>query len=87
MGSVYLVFSSSTTAGRLKKLAGQEGIPGVGLVQTPKAISHNGCTYSIRCAPAQLSRLQGLAAENGIRYNKIYREIVGPRGMKTYEAL
>lgn len=85
MGDVLIVFSSSTTANRLKKLAFKNQIKGVSIVQTPKAISKDGCTYSLRCSAGQVSELTALADEYGIRYNKIYREYLGMDGLKSYE--
>ena len=85
MGYVLMVFSSSTTASRLKRLAFRAQLRDIGLIQTPKIISKNGCTYSIRCRVSELAALKNMADEYGLRYLKIYREITGAGGVKSYE--
>lgn len=85
MGYVLMVFSSSTTASRLKRLAFRSQMRSVSMLQTPKAISENGCTYSIRCSAGELTDLKRLADEYGLRYLKIYRELTGASGTKSYE--
>ena len=85
MGYALMVFSSSTTASRLKRLAFRSRLRGVDLIQTPKAISENGCTYSIRCPVRELAALRALADEYGLRYGKIFREMSDEFGRKGYE--
>ncbi len=85
MGYFLFIFSSSTTAGRLKRLASKNGYGPVGLVQTPKRISENGCSYALKVSGAQMSALRGLAEEYGLKINGIYREIMGVDGSKSYE--
>ncbi len=87
MSQALLTFSSSTTANRLKKLAGGEAIRGIALVQTPKALSQNGCAYSLRCPFDSLSSLLELAHRFGIRHGQVYRELVDQAGRKLYEKL
>lgn len=85
MGYALMVFSSSTTASRLKRLAFRAQLRDVNLMQTPKIISKNGCTYSVRCKVSELAALKSMADEYGLRYLKIYREITGTNGTKSYE--
>lgn len=85
MGYALIVFSSSTTATRLKRLASRGGINSVSVIQTPKSVSQNGCSYSVRCPNSTLSLLKSLADEYGLNYTKIYRELVGASGIKSYE--
>ena len=85
MGNVLMVFSSSTTASRLKKLAFRNGINGLSIIQTPKVISKDGCTYSIKCDSEQLSFLKKLAEEYGIKYNNVFREFLDAKGNKMYD--
>ncbi len=85
MGYALMVFSSSTTASRLKRLAFRAQLRDVNLIQTPKIISKNGCTYSVRCKVSELAALKSMADEYGLRYLKIYREITGTNGTKSYE--
>lgn len=85
MGYVLMLFSSSTTANRLKRLAFRSNLREVSMIQTPKLISQNGCTYSLRCPVSTISELRQLADEYGLKYSKVYRELVGPNGIKSYE--
>ena len=85
MGYAIIVFSSSTAASRLKRLASRGGINSVSVIQTPKSVSENGCSYSVRCPNGMLSVLKSLADEYGLNYTKIYRELIGASGLKSYE--
>lgn len=85
MGYTLMVFSSSTTASRLKRLAEANGIRGLGIVQTPKNISKNGCTYALRTPIGEISALKTLAEEYGLGILTVYREIIGTDGRKSYE--
>lgn len=85
MGYALMVFSSSTTASRLKRLAFRSGLKEVGIVQTPKIISENGCTHSVRTRVSSLPELKRLADEYGLKYLKIYREFIGTDGRKSYD--
>ncbi len=85
MGYAIIVFSSSTTASRLKRLATRGGINSVSVIQTPKSVSENGCSYSVRCPNSIISVLKSLADEYGLNYTKIYRELIGASGVKSYE--
>ena len=85
MGAFLLIFSSSTTAGRLKRIAAKSGYAPVNLVQTPKSISENGCSYALKVSGAHLSALKALAEEYGLKVNGIYRELMGTDGLKSYE--
>ena len=85
MGYAIIVFSSSTAASRLKRLASRAGISSVGVVQTPKSVSQNGCSYSLKCPTGALSVLKSLADEYELNYTNIYRELISPNGTKSYE--
>lgn len=87
MGYALMVFSSSTTASRLKRTALRNGIMDVGIVQTPKTISANGCTYSVRVKFSDLSALKHLAQEYGLQTAGVYRETMGIDGRKSYEMM
>lgn len=87
MGYALIVFSSSTTASRLKRMAFRDGIKDVGMIQTPKIISVNGCTYSVRARVSDLEQLRQTAEEYGLKYIRIYREIIGTDGQKSYEQI
>ncbi|MBE7048407.1 MAG: DUF3343 domain-containing protein [Ruminococcaceae bacterium] len=85
METALIAFSSSTTANRLKKLAVQEQIRGVTMIQTPKAISQNGCTYSLRCPMGTLKPLLQLAEAYHIKHGHVYRENTDGNGRRFYE--
>ncbi len=87
MSQALLTFSSSTTANRLKKLAANEALRGISFVQTPKALSQSGCTYSLRVPMGSLPALLELAARFGIRHGQVYRELQDSSGRKLYEKL
>lgn len=87
MGYALMVFSSSTTASRLKRTATRNGMTDVDIVQTPKMISMNGCSYSVRTKLSNLSALKQLAQEYGLQSAGIYRETIGIDGRKSYEMM
>ena len=72
---MYILVGSITTAMRLKRLLERiHGIP-ADVVQTPSAIKHGGCSYSVRTnAPNALSRVKLTEEEYGINIKKIYVE-------------
>lgn len=87
MTSALVVFSSSTTANRLKRLAASENLRGVGLMQAPGAISRNGCNYALRCPAEILPTLLALAEKYGIRHGLVYRELTDYEGRKFYQQM
>ncbi|MBR6729189.1 MAG: DUF3343 domain-containing protein [Clostridia bacterium] len=87
MGNAWIVFASSTSAGRLKKLAFKNGLQQVKLLQTPKEISQNGCTYALYCSGETLPALLALAQEYKIRYGHVYRESGGREGSRQFQRL
>ena len=84
MGYALMTFSSSTTASRLKQLALRGRLRGISLIQTPRAISENGCSYAIRCPEEALAALRRLADDYGLRYLNVFRELTGAGGVKSY---
>ncbi len=87
MQTALVVFSSSTMASRLKKLALQAGLRGVLMTQSPKAVSQNGCTYALRCSDEVLPALLQLADEYHVKHGHVYREMTDREGRKTYQQL
>ncbi len=87
MTSTLVVFSSSTTANRLKRLAASEQLHGVGLMQAPGAISRNGCTYALRCPADVLPALLALAERYNIKHGFVYRELTDYEGRKFYQQI
>ena len=87
MDAALITFSSSTSANRLKKLALKEQLYNINLMQTPRAISQNGCTYSIKCPLNQLSDLLQLADHYHVAHGYVYRETRDVEGRKFYQKL
>ncbi|MBQ2696180.1 MAG: DUF3343 domain-containing protein [Clostridia bacterium] len=87
MGTALVVFSSSTTASRLKKLAMNEQLRGVTMTQSPKSVSQNGCTYALRCPMNILPSLLSLADLYHVKHGQVYREWIDREGRKRYEQL
>ena len=87
MGTALVVFSSSTTASRLKKLAINEQLRGVTMTQSPKIVSQNGCTYALRCPMDVLPALLSLANLYHVKHGQVYREWIDKEGRKILEKL
>ncbi len=87
METALIAFSSSTSANRLKKLATKEQISPLSLTQTPKSISQNGCTYSIKCSMHVLPALLQLAENYHIKHGNVYREMIDGGGRRFYQKL
>ncbi|MBE7022730.1 MAG: DUF3343 domain-containing protein [Ruminococcaceae bacterium] len=87
MGYAWIVFSSSTSAGRLKKLALTRQLRGVRMLQTPRAISQNGCTYALFCAMDVLPQLLSLAQQYNIRHGKVYKEHIDEDGKRFFQEI
>ena len=84
MTSAIVVFSSSTTANRLKRLASAEQLRGVGLIQAPRALSQNGCTYALRFPAEVLTPLLSLAERYQVNHGQVYLELLDKEGRKFY---
>lgn len=87
MEYAYIVFSSSTSANRLKRLAAREQIRHAVIVQAPTALSVRGCTYAIKTDLKTLPLLTALANDYGISYSAVYHELTDRRGRKAYHKL
>lgn len=87
MEAALIAFSSSTSANRLKKLAEKEQLYKVTITQTPRSISQNGCTYSVKCPMSHVAALLKLAEEYHIKHGQVYRETLDAEGRKFYQKL
>jgi len=87
MDFAIIAFSSSTAANRLKKLALERNFYGVTIQQTPRALSQNGCSYSIRCPISTLTGLLGLADSYGVTHGYVNRESVDAAGRTFYQRM
>ncbi|MBR7164292.1 MAG: DUF3343 domain-containing protein [Clostridia bacterium] len=82
-----VVFSSSTTASRLKRLASLEGLRGVTLTQSPRAVSQNGCAYALRCPLDVLPALLALSDRYHVKHGHVYKELTDEVGRKMYRQI
>lgn len=82
-----VVFSSSTTASRLKRLAVANQLLGVSLTQSPRAISQNGCAYALRCPIQVLPALRALAGHYQVKHGFVYKELTDAAGRKMYQQI
>lgn len=82
-----VVFSSSTTASRLKRLASLNQLRGVTLTQSPRAVSQNGCAYALRCPIDSLPTLLELADRYHVKHGHVYRELTDEAGRKLYHQI
>jgi len=87
MSKFWIVFPSSTSAGRLKKLANINRISGIRMLQTPRDISQNGCTYALLYTGDNIDWLLQLAAEYDIRHGNVYRELSSAHGKREFEQI
>ena len=85
--SALVVFSSSTTASRLKRLAVSRGLKGVTMTQSPRALSQNGCTYALRCPFDVLPTLLELADVYHVKHGHVYKEMIDKEGRKLYQEM
>ena len=82
-----VVFSSSTSASRLKRLANANGIQNVTLSQSPAAVSQSGCAYALRCPADVLPALLSLADRYQVKHGHVYRELTDETGRKLYQQI
>lgn len=87
MQNCWIVFASSTSAGRLKRLALSSGLSDVKIVQAPKTISQNGCTYALTFSPGSLAHLLELADSYKIRHGFVYQEQNDANGNRYFKRI
>ena len=83
MGEILITFVKQSSAYNLKKAAARMGIY-VTLVQTPKEISENGCSYGVSAKRQDAQRLLSICRNNGIKYMRVLVSYRTPDGKKTY---
>ncbi len=86
MQKCLITFVSQTAAFQLKKLAQHHAVS-VNIIQTPKALSHGGCSYAAVCARSDVGRLMGLCRDYGVGYRRIFIEYLDMNGKKQYEEI
>lgn len=84
MQSCFITFMSQTKAHQLKKLAHKNGLFSQ-VVQTPKEISREGCSYSIKCDRRNLGELISLSKKNKISYSRIFLAFFDPSGEQYFD--
>lgn len=67
-----IVFSSATTATRLKNELTKKRFPAK-VVQTPKNLTKNGCSYSVKTSLSALSAAETFAETSGVKIKNIFR--------------
>ena len=67
-----ITFSSATTATRIKNELTKKGFPAK-VVQTPKNLTKNGCSYSVRTTFDALSVSEKAADALGVKIKNIFR--------------
>ena len=83
MGEILITFIKQSSAYNLKKAAARMGIY-VTLVQTPKEISENGCSYGVTAKRQDAQKLLSVCRNNGIDYKRVLVSYRTPDGRKTY---
>lgn len=87
MKTALIVFSSQIWGSRLKNLTQRAHIHDVRITQTPNAIKHNGCGYSLRVNLSDLKDILSLAARYKINYAAVYKEEKDISGNTIYVML
>lgn len=67
-----ITFSSATTATRVKKELVANRFPAQ-VVQTPKSLSKNGCSYSVKTSLDALNLAEKSAEKLGVKIKNIFR--------------
>ncbi len=83
MGEILITFIKQSSAYNLKKAANRAGIY-TELVQTPKEISRNGCSYGISARRSDAQKLLALCRNYDIKYMRVLVSYYTPDGKKMY---
>lgn len=83
MQKYLITFVSQTAALRFKRQAQSIGAS-IKIIQTPKVISYNGCSYAARLERGDLFGLLSLCRKNGIGYSRVFAESTDVNGRKHY---
>lgn len=86
-GVIYLdygimVYSSTTTTNRAKKLA-EKRIRSLKVFQIPTSVGIKGCNYSLRCEFQEFDELRKISEEYGLNIKAMIKETVQD-GQKIY---
>lgn len=86
MQKCLVTFVSQTAAFRFKRLAQDNGVT-VKIIQTPKELSHGGCSYAAKCLKSDIGRLISLCRKSGVNYSRVFAEFIDISGKKSYEEI
>lgn len=86
MRNVLVTFMSQTAAYRFRKLAQENGFA-VKIIQTPKELSHGGCSFAARCSRSDAAHLIAQCRKNGMGYSRIFAEYTDTSGHRSYEEI
>ncbi len=73
MSQIIVLYSSATTANRLKNALSREGVS-ASVMQTPKGLSKGGCSYCLRIGQSALPRLRELTHKMDVKIKAVYME-------------
>ncbi len=83
MGEILITFIKQSSAYNLKKAASRSGIY-VTVVQTPKEMSENGCSYGVLAKRQDAQKLLSVCRNNSIEYKRVLLSYRTPDGKKIY---
>lgn len=84
MRTFLITFMSQTAAYRFRKIARDNGVA-VAILQTPREISHGGCSYAARCTRNDAKKMISLCRKYGVEYSRVFGEYVDTSGRRVYE--
>lgn len=67
-----IIFSNATLSAKFKKLAQNKGFSGVRIIQTPKELSHTGCSYAVKAPEKYENELFSLMNEYAMLQKSVY---------------
>ena len=84
MQTALIVFSSSVSGSRLKKLTFNANFKDVRITQTPSSIKTAGCSYALRVNTRDLKDILAIAHRYNIHYSAVYKEDYDVSGTPVY---
>ena len=79
-----IIFSNLTLTTKFKKLAANRGINGVKIIQTPRQISNQGCSYAVKASSNSLHELYLLMDESALFPVAVYKAENLTKGKISY---
>jgi hypothetical protein len=84
MKYAWIIYSSITSASRIKKVCTQNS-KNCSVRQTPSAMSESGCNYGIRCIQKDLPYILNISKELKLTIKGVYIETTKETGEVEYE--